>query len=470
MQKSIKQQYLDLKEGKMTQSNFMRSMRMSLPQYITNVTSFGDTVKILKNKGIISEIRYTPDTEGELDTIAQDAGDYESAVERLEDYGVDVKTAKMIASQFYKVSENTDPGDVDMDAIDAMISDMEQEKAGEEAVAGQYDLEEGDNDIVKQGYDDFQYEIEKNPYSPKSKEFELWNQGWKQAQEEDFGPDYEKDESLNEAKDSSSGYYNQDGKEQISHFKEIDDMNGQEIFAGIKIEHECYPEKSYAEIEKLVIKNIKKVPNYYTNYKLSGIAGAEPKIEGSVKPEDRKMKSVKDGSVVDKAMGMKSVKGFEKAKASSNKAKAETNSGEHVELMTLIAKTVRGIVKMDATGEKGKKIVVREGNEYYQFNGYFKTGEEAKLKSMIPDAEIEVDEEPGQTVKTVVYSNKYNEKTIQQAVENVLGLNKNQPEMGGQGVAKALTKEDIEAMVREVMDETFDGRDNLTDVTGENNL
>jgi hypothetical protein len=33
----------------------------------------------------------------------------------------------------------------------------------------------------------------------------------------------------------------------------------------------------------------------------------------------------------------------------------------------------------------------------------------------------------------------------------------------GEAVAKALTKEDIEAMVREVMDETFDGRDNLMD-------
>jgi hypothetical protein len=50
--KSIKQQYTDLKEGKMTQSQFMRNVRMTLPQYITNVTSFNDTVKILKNKGL----------------------------------------------------------------------------------------------------------------------------------------------------------------------------------------------------------------------------------------------------------------------------------------------------------------------------------------------------------------------------------------------------------------------------------
>jgi hypothetical protein len=53
--KSIKQQYIDLQEGKMTQHNFMRNLRMSMPQYITNVTSFDDSVKILKNKGILTE-------------------------------------------------------------------------------------------------------------------------------------------------------------------------------------------------------------------------------------------------------------------------------------------------------------------------------------------------------------------------------------------------------------------------------
>jgi acyl carrier protein len=72
------------------------------------------------------------------------------------------------------------------------------------------------------------------------------------------------------------------------------------------------------------------------------------------------MKPVEKDNLVDKAMGMKPVKGFEKAKASSNKAKKETNKGEDVEIMSLIAKTVRGLVKMDATGEKVKKIIVEQ--------------------------------------------------------------------------------------------------------------
>ena len=53
--KSIQNQYRDLKEGKMSQANFMRNLRMTMPQYITNVTSFGDAVRILKNKSILNE-------------------------------------------------------------------------------------------------------------------------------------------------------------------------------------------------------------------------------------------------------------------------------------------------------------------------------------------------------------------------------------------------------------------------------
>ena len=53
--KSIKDQYKLLQEGKLSQFNFMRNLRMTLPQYITNTTSFKDAVKILTNKGILLE-------------------------------------------------------------------------------------------------------------------------------------------------------------------------------------------------------------------------------------------------------------------------------------------------------------------------------------------------------------------------------------------------------------------------------
>ena len=215
--KSIKNQYTDLQEGKMSQAQFMRNIRLTMPQYVTNVTSFGDTVKILRNKGILSE--------------------------------ADIK---------YK-----------------------------------------------------------------------------------------------------------DGKDMYAQFNEIDNLNGQEYKTGIAVEHDCSPDKTEEEIIKIVVKNLKKNPYYYTDYKMSGVAGYEPEYIGgkSANADARHMKPVEKDNLVDKAMGMKPVKGFEKAKASSNKAKKETNKGEDVEIMSLIAKTVRGLVKMDATGEKVKKIIVKEGTD-----------------------------------------------------------------------------------------------------------
>jgi hypothetical protein len=53
--KNIQKQYTDLLEGKMSKQNFMRNVRMQFPQHVTNVSSFEDTVKILKGKRILSE-------------------------------------------------------------------------------------------------------------------------------------------------------------------------------------------------------------------------------------------------------------------------------------------------------------------------------------------------------------------------------------------------------------------------------
>ena len=55
--KSTQTQYNELREGNMSQANFMRNIRMTFPQYITNVTNFDDSVKILKNKGLLSEAK-----------------------------------------------------------------------------------------------------------------------------------------------------------------------------------------------------------------------------------------------------------------------------------------------------------------------------------------------------------------------------------------------------------------------------
>jgi len=154
-----------------------------------------------------------------------------------------------------------------------------------------------------------------------------------------------------------------DGKDIYAQFNEIDNLNGQEVLIGIDYEMVKNCDLSKEDATKIVIKNLKKNQFYYTAEDMSGKEGYEMEYMGgkSANADARQMKPVAKDNLVDKAMGMKPVKGFENAKASSNKASKETNKGENVELMSLIAKTVRGLVKMDATGEKVKKIIVKEG-------------------------------------------------------------------------------------------------------------
>jgi hypothetical protein len=66
------------------------------------------------------------------------------------------------------------------------------------------------------------------------------------------------------------------------------------------------------------------------------------------------------GNVVDKKMGMQPVKDVEKPKKDSDKGGETNKAVKGIELMSLIAKTVRGMKKMDATGEKMKKIAMKE--------------------------------------------------------------------------------------------------------------
>jgi hypothetical protein len=97
--KSIQNQYRDLKEGRMSQQNFMRNLRMTMPQYITNVTSFGDAVRILKNKSILNE------------NINFDNFD----------------EVKVLPKEEFEQEETSD------DEIDAILKQIEDEKYGERA-------------------------------------------------------------------------------------------------------------------------------------------------------------------------------------------------------------------------------------------------------------------------------------------------------------------------------------------------
>jgi len=288
--KSIKQQFTDLKEGKMTQSQFMRNVRMTLPQYITNVTSFNDTVKILKNKAILTE------------------------------------------SDIYGIAGNPEEEAEYRKEMNSFKTPEERYNVGRE-------IDMAELDFLKKLY-------AKRPTAELEQEIN----------------DLKKKLGLMESYNSNSS-----GKDMYSKFPEIDNLNSHEVLHGIDWEMQNDQTLSKNEATKIVIKKLKKNPFYYTDWDMSGVEGAEAEyMSKSSKPADWQMKSVKGGSLVDKNMGMKPVKGIEKAKASSNKANQETNKlVKGVKELThkaIRAKGIKGV--MDMTGGKMKKINIKENQQY----------------------------------------------------------------------------------------------------------
>jgi hypothetical protein len=229
---------------------------------------------------------------------------------------------------------------------------------------------------------------------------------------------------ISEIKDTSAtGYYNQDGKEQYSKFNELDNMNAQEIMAGYVMEKQDNPNIDQKEAVKLVIKNLKKDQFYYTNYKLTGIRGLQPTEFTSTKRKSEfdEMEEVnKNGdNFVDDKNKMQIVK---EAKIEDIKA-------------LLSDETLKNSQIGDSNG--GVSIIYDDYKElpYKDLD---------KLRNSF---KVDADRlsDIGETEVYQYYiSDKMNE------------------------AMKPDSKLKLKELVRKMMKEMFDGRDNLTDVTGEN--
>ena len=243
--KSIANQYRDLQEGRMSQFNFMRNLRMSMPQ-VTNTTSFGDAVKILKNKGIIAE---TVIKESEVLSQAAQDENKQSKAEEIADLRAEIQALMDSSSQ-------QDP-EIVSDKIDDIKTKIEKLKA----------------------------EKEKAMYA---------------------NTDPNITDLVNELSEVKS--VNDSGKQEYSKFDEAENDNLNELTDGITIEHECFPTKTYDEIVSIVTKNLKKDPFYYTMYKLTGTRDNKPQTMDTSKPETHQMKYYTEKNAVDTAREMKKVK------------------------------------------------------------------------------------------------------------------------------------------------------------------
>jgi hypothetical protein len=406
--KSIKQQYIDLMEGKMSQHNFMRSLRMTMPQYITNVTSFKDSVKILKNKGILSE------------AYANEAPSY--------DYN---------GKKLYVDNQSGEP-----DAPGGKVSLYDEE---ENEYIGTISSIDGEG-FISVDPESIQ------PANGEDEDAEFIDMIAK-AEEEEAG-------KYTKFDDFEGGLSEAKKKKEPKAEMHPNQIHPQELRMGIKVEMEHTDDLDKAK--KIALDHLAENPFYYTALKLAGVESpSTPKYKAPVAFKKEVTAAVE---LVDKINAMKPVKGVEKAKASSNKAKKETNSGvKGVEELTHNAKSVRGLQKFAATG--GKMKAVREGqlNEggEWTITGTLTKDEQTELKNMIGNYDLDV-QATDDTLETTISHPMYNDKSLEQALKQVRGmLPKNPSFRPGVDLGKYDLKSLLEKMVREVLDEMYDGRDDM---------
>ena len=389
--KSIKQQYIDLMEGRMSQHNFMRSLRMTMPQYVTNVTSFKDSVRILKNKGILSEAMDIKDEDEEfIDMIAKAEEEEAGKYTKFDDFEGGLSEAEEIKIDGKVVADYKQNGDKSYS--------VEFEDGSKKTIAVSNDNWDVINNIAKDKLDEYEHTYRKIDGVC----YKIDDEG-NRTRVADHYCRY--GEGLNEGK----------GKE--LHPNQI---HPQELRMGIKVELEHT--KVLDKAKKIALDHLAENPFYYTALKLSGIESpSSPKVKA---PKEAKKGKADAVELVDKINAMKPVKGFEKAKASSNKAKKETNSGvKGVSELTHNAQTVRGLQKFAATGGKMKTIrenQLNEGGEW-TITGTLTKDEQDELKTIIGDYDLDV-QATDDTLETTISHPTYNDKTLEHALKQVRGM------------------------------------------------
>jgi hypothetical protein len=357
---------------------------MSMPQ-VTNTTSFGDAVKILKNKGIIAE------------TV--------------------IKESEVLSQAAQDENKQSKAGEIaDLKAeIQALMDSSSQQ----------------DPEIVSDKIDDIKAKIEK---LKAEKEKAMY-----------ANTDPNITDLINELSEVKS--VNDSGKQEYKQFSEAENDNLNELIDGITIEHKLSPTKTYNEIVKIVLKNLKKDPFYYTTYKLTGIAGSKIETMDTSKPEDHQMKYYTGKNAVDTAREMKKVK--MPKKVDEKKKLKENVEEEAMRFKDLPADPEKYKMVKDIKG-KIIKATNADGVEF-QRGDVVKAFDGEKIKI------VDFKEEQGK-VKAL-----YN-KGMFFATIDIDGLNAPKPTMRpGVDMGKSFEKfkSKLSEMVKKAMAEMYDGRDNL---------
>lgn len=403
--KSIQNQYRDLKEGRISQANFMRNLRMTMPQYVTNVTSFNDAIKILKNKAILTE--------------AYNGGDEDAELE-------------------------------------AMIKKMEDEKAGEEAIMSQYDpMEEELNEksykvskdaisvsslkkgdilggsglevvSISAGAKTPSGKIEVTVKDPKTgnEVTKVWNKATKVTVKKD----------LKEAKK----------KKEAKAELHPNQIHPQELRMGIKVELEHTDDLDKAK--KIALDHLAENPFYYTALKLAGVESpSAPKVKA---PKEAKAKKKSDKiELVDLVNQMQKVK-MPKADEKKKLKEARYNiMGEPNAAAKQAMQFVDGNATLKALSDD---IEIQQSYDEallrYRYWEALPAEAIEKLKlqfNVEPDSDF--DEDTGEIIfyRLTPLRRNYGSKDLGASFEKF--------------------KKSLEEVVREAINEYYDGRDNLID-------
>jgi len=312
--KNITNLCIELQEGKISKKDFLREARITFPNYITNVNTFNDTIKILKNKNLIAE-ECNCESQLELEEAIPRDKEHDDPINNL-------KTPERSLTINHDTVEPAAPSEEDLEILRNL--DMHDNKNEDE-----WKIDKDDYDI-EQDYDD------------DSELIDFDNDSLYEAKESKFKP-------MGAKYDGSNSKYNG-----IEGGDEVDPLEQQ---IGMRYERSIDPTGTTEKWMRKVTLNLNKQPRYYTQLSMAGwdvkkiTPDAKKRIDLPIEL-DKKM-----SNTTDKLNKMENPKGIERYKASANKVKKEITPKIKVKDLThkaIRAKGIKGV--MDMTGGKMKKV------------------------------------------------------------------------------------------------------------------
>ena len=498
--KSIKQQYIDLMEGRMSQHNFMRSLRMTMPQYVTNITSFKDSVRILKNKGILNEAYaneapsydyngkklYVDNQSGEPDAPGgkvslydEEENEYIGVISSIDGEGmiyVDEKSIKPVVGSENRLYEAKDPIEATLKSYlakgysytEAIELTAAEQGMDEEVLISQYPQDAVDTE----GYEDEEDDEEFIDMIAKAEEEEAG----KYTKFDDFEGGLSEGDDASEALKTVKEPNPNAGKYRIT---SIDGkmVIAKDFFDSMEAAQE-YAKKNIRTSYKIV-----KLPAERSVYKKIDEAKKkkEPKAEmhpNQIHPQELRMGikvELEHTDDLDKAKKIAldhlaenpfyytalKLSGIESPSAPKAKYPVEKKAKKKKEAIEMVdAANQMQKVKMP----KVVKENLNEGGEW-TITGTLTKDEQTELKNMIGNYELDV-QATDDTLETTISHPMYNDKSLEQALKQVRGMltpSKDKKDLGG---SFDKFKSQLESLVREVLDEMYDGRDNLDEDGG----